>query len=157
LLDQKIEEDISKIILDDGKWEKFKLSIKKRGYPDFIEQANREKAKEHGNERAWVTHLYKIFLLKHIWDWCDYNPNPRRGLKAYSKKEFYDCTWMRTEGDELVKKTGGYSFNDRLWLKEFSRSSDTVLEEHTDRTKKPDWLDEELNCCSHYYIDQTKP
>jgi hypothetical protein len=159
----KAKKKILEIIADDESWNLFVQQV--RQHDIDLNGHARERARNSEDYRTFLQGLYIQYSATHICDMCDYNPNWRRGQRRFSPKKRFDCTWRKTEGDVLAEKTARdeghsgamYKFSDPKWKAEYDRLSETVIEEHTDRTKAPEWLDAEKNLCPYHYLDLTKP
>jgi len=158
-------EKVLEIIADDDSWDLFVQQVGQHGI-DLNEHKNaRERVESDEGYRAFLQGLYIHYSATQICDSCDYNQNQRRGQRKFSVRRRFDCDWRKTEGDVLAEQTareeghGGalYKFNNPDWKARYQELAKTVLEEHTDRTKAPTWLDVEKNLCPHYYIDLTRP
>lgn len=156
----KAEKDISEIVKDDESWNLFVQQAKQHEFKIL----SREKASSLDWYKSVLIPLYITSSMIKVCDSCDYSPNHRKGQRKFSERKRFDCNWRKTEGDILAEQTakneglngGLYSFNDPEWKTRYNELSKKVLEEHTDRTKAPQWLDAAKNLCPHYYMDLTK-
>lgn len=159
------EEKVLEIIADDDKWSLFVQQVEQHGIDLSKHENAREMARTSEPYMALLQALYTRYSATQICDTCEYNPNHRRGQRKFSARNRFDCGWRKTQGDVFAEETakkeglGGalYKFNDPEWKAKHQELTQIVLEEHTDRTKAPTWLDSQRNLCPHYYINLTKP
>lgn len=165
-LREKARKGVLEILADENKWNFFLDVIKIKQGAGLVEAINNiRKSEEKEKDHLLLEYFYTNFLLEHVCDSCEYNPHWRRGVRKFAEKKMFDCTWTKTEGDVLAEQTareeglGGasYKFNDPAWKAEYEKLVKIILEQHTDRTKAPLWLDEKRNYCPHHYTDLSKP